>query len=143
MLELCHADRRRLELLLPHSLPNPPNPLLFSSDSTSSVATACRLSQVSGSVVGYGLARHAGCAVLDGPAQPENQPIELCLGRWPGTKPSPARPGRHDVPCRPDPHRAYAVPGQAGPMDIYTRRGSRTFNKDLAIILQLRHCLLD
>jgi hypothetical protein len=133
-LELRPAGRRRLELLLPRGPPNPPHPLLFSPDPASSTSTASRLSQVSGSMVGYGLARHAGCAVLNGPTRPENRPIWPCLGRWPGTKPSPARPRRHTTchdgptPIGPCLIRARVMPSRAGPMDIY-RHSVRTYSK--------------
>jgi len=43
------------------------------------------------------------------PARPEKWPDRPCLGCWPGPAPGSARPGRHDVPCRPDP--LWAVPG--------------------------------
>ncbi|XP_066316249.1 uncharacterized protein [Miscanthus floridulus] len=66
---------------------------------------------------GPGLARHAGLAVFLGPARPDKRPSRPCLGRRSGTLPTSAWPGRHDVPCRPKPHRA--VPGtgpcRAGP----------------------------
>ena len=68
----------------PYSLPS-----LYLSSSLPRPAPTCS---------GYGLARPARIAMLIGPAQPKNRPIGPCLGRWLGTKPSPARPGRHDVP---------------------------------------------
>ena len=90
---LCAAAQRlRLQLrhstttttVAPYSLPS-----LYLSSSLPRPAPTCS---------GYGLARPARIAMLIGPAQPKNRPIGPCLGRWLGTKPSPARPGRHDVP---------------------------------------------
>ena len=48
----------------------------------------------------------AGLVVRLGPARPDKRPSRPCLGRRSGTMPISAWPGRHDVPCRPKPHRA-------------------------------------